>query len=206
MFSVNGEACLQLGNECELVCDKTGNMEFIRKKAKDDKCHAGEERYCHDKRIAQWNFRLVQRKGEGDKETQEHRKQPLDAGKQDCGYRLARLVEFFAKRQRLDGVATESSREQIVEKVAHGRVGVVRLEWNFWPLHRKPFPAVRLNCHGKRCRNKHRDNPWRHAYVPVCDDICKGNFVENVGKPTNAYEKLDNSFGKKPVARLIGCH
>ena len=61
--------------------------------------------------------------------------------------------------------------QQVVEEVTHGGVGVVSLEWNLWTLYRKSFPAVRLDGHDKRCRDKHCQNPWRHADVPVVDDL-----------------------------------
>ena len=103
---------MQFRNECELVCDKAWNREFVRKKAEDDENHADEECYSHDKRIAQWDFRLVQCKGERDKETQEHRQQPLDAGEQNRRNRLTCLVELLPERKRLYGIAAEPCRER----------------------------------------------------------------------------------------------
>ena len=115
-------------------------------------------------------------------------------------------MEFFAERERLYGIASETGRQQVVEKVAQGGVGVVRLERNFRTLHRKAFPAVRLNGHDECRCDKHGDNPGGHADVPVADDFVQRNSVEDIGKPTNAYEKLDDSLGKKPLACIIGRH
>ena len=162
---------MQLRYECKLVCDKTGNWEFVREKAKDDKNHAGKQRYSHDNRIVQGNVRLVQRKRERDEKAEEHGQESLDAGEQYCRNRLACLVELFAEGEGFYGVATETGREQVVEKIAHGRVGVVCLERNFRPLDRKSFPAVRLDDHDEGRGDEHGDNPGRHADVPVVDDF-----------------------------------
>ena len=197
---------MQFRYERELVCDKTGNREFVREKAEDDKNHAGEERNGHDNRIAQGNFCLVQRKRERDEKAEEHGQESLDAGEQYCRNRLACLVELFAEGERLYRIAAKTGREQVVEKITHGRVGVVRLERNFRTLYRKPLPAVRLDDHDESRCDKHRDNPRCHANVPVLDDLCEWNLVENIGEAANAYKKLDNSLDKKLLACLIGCH
>ena len=42
--------------------------------------------------------------------------------------------------------------------------------------------------------------------IPIVDDFAERDFVEYVGKTTNAYEKLDNSLDKELCACLIGCH
>lgn len=130
----------------------------------------------------------------------------MDAGEQYRRNRLTCLVELFAEGERLYGIASETGRQQVVEKVAQGGVGVVCLERNFRTLHRKAFPAVRLDGHDECRCDKHGDNPGGHADVPVLDDICERNLVENIGKAANANKKLDNSLDKKLLACVIGCH
>ena len=130
----------------------------------------------------------------------------MDSGEQHRRNRLACLVEFFAECERFYGIASETGRQQVVEKVAQGGVGVVCPERNFRPLHRKTFPAVRLDGHDECRRDEHGDNPGGHADVPVTDDFVQRNSVEDIGKPTNTYEKLDDSLGKKPLACIIGRH
>ena len=63
---------MQLGNEGEFIRDKMGNRELVRKKAEQDKDHAGKKGCRHGNRIDEGNFRFVQRKGERNEKAKEH--------------------------------------------------------------------------------------------------------------------------------------
>lgn len=101
---------------------------------------------------------------------------------------MARLVELFPESERFHGVTTEAGGEQIVEKVAHGGVGIVGFERNFGTLHRKSLPTVGLNSHDKCGGDQHRHYPRNHVKIPVVDDIAKGYFMKNISETTHTDE------------------
>ena len=104
----------------------------------------------------------------------------MDAGEQDGRNGLACLVEVFPECERFYRVSAKSGREEVVEEIPHGGVGVVCFERNFWSLDREPFPAVRLDGHDERRGDEHGDNPRGHSRVPVVFDFAEGDFMEYI--------------------------
>ena len=123
--------------------------ELVREKAERNEYNAGECGCRHNQGVAQGNVCLAECERECYKEAKEHGQEALYACDEDCGDRLACLVELLPEGERFDGVSAKTGGEKVVEKVTHGSVGVVCFERNIGTLHRKSLPAVSLNDHDK---------------------------------------------------------
>lgn len=64
-----------------------------------------------------WNLVANQDERDCNEKAEEHRDKPHDTGYRNCRNGVRRVPEFAPERDSLDGVATETAGEQVVEKV-----------------------------------------------------------------------------------------
>ena len=134
MFPVNSESLLQFEQEGYFVRYFFGNLYFVREHAPEYDGNGDNRDYAYCDCIGFGNLVLRCHEGKGDEETEEHGQKSHDTRYGDGGDGVGGVPEFTSEGYGLDCVAPESAREQVVEEVAEGDIGVKCAKFDLFAL------------------------------------------------------------------------